>query len=366
MLHQTLTAKTWTKISLIVLLFIFISIIGVVLFIDPFEIYHQATLFTPPIESGTQIYSNAGIAKNYVYDSVIIGSSMTENFIPSQLDSLLGGSFIKLCVNGGSPYDHRRMMDVAFKNQSISRILYCIDIDAFTFFYKHSNIGIPEYLYDDIYFNDVYYWFNRSVLAKYIPLCLESWGTRDPSIRDTMYNWGNLFPYGAEYALRDVDIDNHSVFQSETPPPFVMEQATLLNVENNIIPYIEAHPSTDFIFFYPPYSLVRWYKYYRDHTLAYHLSQAEAVTARLIQYPNVHIFDFRAKEDWITDLSNYIDDYHYGPWINSLMVQSIASGNCKIDSLQIMQDNSKMIVSLINQIVSSGNWPDSFNSTESF
>ena len=55
------------------------AIVGAVIVIDPFQIYHKATAFIPPIDNGHQIYANAGIAKSYDYDSVIIGSSMTEN-----------------------------------------------------------------------------------------------------------------------------------------------------------------------------------------------------------------------------------------------------------------------------------------------
>ena len=83
--------KQWACLTLTLLLGALALVVGAVVIIDPFEIYHQATAFIPPIANGTQIYSNAGIAKNYEYDSVVIGSSMTENFLPSQLDGLLGG-----------------------------------------------------------------------------------------------------------------------------------------------------------------------------------------------------------------------------------------------------------------------------------
>lgn len=82
--------------------------------VDPFEVYHKATAFIPPITNGTQNYSNAGIAKNYEYDSVVIGSSMTENFTPSQLDRLFGGQFVKLPINGGSPFNHKQMNGLRF------------------------------------------------------------------------------------------------------------------------------------------------------------------------------------------------------------------------------------------------------------
>ena len=100
-----MTRKQWAALTLSLLALGIGGTIAAVSIIDPFEVYHKATAFIPPITNGTQLYSNAGIAKNYAYDSVVIGSSMTENFRPSQLNRLFGGQFVKLCVNGGSSYE---------------------------------------------------------------------------------------------------------------------------------------------------------------------------------------------------------------------------------------------------------------------
>ena len=84
-----MTRKCWCLLTLVLLLLSLGGCMAAVIVIDPFEIYHKAEHFIAPIDNGTQIYSNAGIAKSYEYDSVIIGTSMTENFTPSQLDRLL-------------------------------------------------------------------------------------------------------------------------------------------------------------------------------------------------------------------------------------------------------------------------------------
>ena len=360
MRQPQLSRRRWTALTLGLLALCFALIIGAVTLIDPFEVYHQATAFIPPITNGTQSYSNAGIAKSYAYDSVIIGSSMTENFLPSQLDGLLGGSFVKLCVNGGSPYNHRQMLEMAFGTHALRRVLYCIDADALTYFYTQPKFEMPDYLYDFNPLNDVRYWFNSSVLLHYIPDCLKTLGRTDPALRDTMYCWGDLYPYGAAYALKGAVIDGEIFPQKKTPEPFVMAQQTMLNIEHNYVPFIEAHPETEFIFFFPPYSLARWYAFYRARTLDYHLSQAEAVAARLLQYPNVRVYDFRARADWILDLDNYIDDYHYGPWINEAIAEDIAAGRCRAEEAQAVRESSDIIRALNAQIVAAGRWPASF------
>ena len=59
-----MTRKQWAALSLSLLGAGIGGIIAAVALVDPFEVYHQATAFIPPITNGTQNYSNAGIAKN--------------------------------------------------------------------------------------------------------------------------------------------------------------------------------------------------------------------------------------------------------------------------------------------------------------
>lgn len=356
-----MTRKHWAILSLALLFASLSLIVGSVVLIDPFEIYHQATAFIPPITNGTQSYSNAGIAKSYEYDSVVIGSSMTENFTPSQLDRLLGGRFVKLCINGGSPFNHAQMMEMAFRTHDIKTIFYGIDIESMTYFYKTPKAEMPSYLYDAHLGNDTQYWFNKSVLAKYIPACLRTLGQTDPDLRDTMYMWGDLYPYGKDAALRSLTIDS-TVFEQDTENPVpTMAQQTKLNVEHNLIPFIEAHPETEFIFFFPPYSAARWYEFYRQGMLGYHLNQKEAVASVLLAYDNVRIYDFHAEFDWITNLDYYIDTWHYAPWINDAIVEAVSRDEKRITALSQLKENNVLLRSLVDQIVTAGRWPDAFS-----
>ena len=351
----------WGKLTLALLIAAYALIIGTVVTVDPFEIYRQASAFIPPITNGTQNYSNAGIAKSYVYDSVVIGSSMTENFSPSQLDKALGGRFVKLPINGGTPFNNRQMMEMAFRTHDVQRVFYGIDIESLTWFYTTPKCEMPDYLYDDNLFNDTAYWFNSSVLLKYIPACLKTLGQSDPDQRDTMYNWGAMYSYGKDAALRDVEVTGKVHEPLGQTQPIELSQQSRLNVEYNYLPFIQEHPDTEFIFFFPPYSLAHWYSFYQKSSFEYHLMQKAALVQTLLPYENVKIYDFQAELSWILDLDHYIDSSHYGPWINDAMVEAVAREDYRVSGVNDILANNQVLRDHIAYLVSCGAWPDDFS-----
>ena len=247
-------------------------------------------------------------------------------------------------------------MDLAFSTHDVRRVLYGMDIEALTYFYKSPKCEMPDYLYDDDLFNDVSYWFNKSVLFQYIPKCLSTLGQTDPDQRDTMYTWGDLYDYGKDAALADTFISSTPVEQTPVSTPATLSQQSLLNVEYNILPYIIDHPDTQFLFFYPPYSLAQWYQFYAAGSLDYHLEQKEALTEILLAYPNVQVYDFQARTEWILDLDRYIDAKHYGADINDAIAEDIAAGNCRITDSAQAAEHDAVLKELVGQLVEAGKW----------
>ena len=88
--------KTWALASLALLLAAIAAICLTVIVIDPFQVYRPATRYLPPIDRTTQVYANAGIARSYDYDSAVVGTSVTENFRPTQMDALLAREGVTL------------------------------------------------------------------------------------------------------------------------------------------------------------------------------------------------------------------------------------------------------------------------------
>jgi len=327
-----MTRARWAKLTLTLLFSGLFCIVALVVLIDPFEIYHRALFYNPPYKSSTQMYSIAGVAKSYAYDSIIIGSSVTENCTPSVYDAALGGRFVKLSMNAGLARDHAKVMDIAFRTHDVKRVVYGLDLFAYSQYYTNQKAVTPDYLYDANPFNDVQYWFNQDVWLSEIPAALRRIGTPDEDAsRDSMYYWQPpSMPTEDElYALAGLSPSMPK--QNDTARGLELTQ---LNLEHNLLPFIRAHRDTTFTIFFPPYSALYWAEQAQKGNLDSFLAQKLLLCEALLAEPNVELYDFQLEAQWTQDLSLYYDLIHYIPVVNDGVADAIAAGRCRVTGME--------------------------------
>lgn len=334
-----MTRKRWGRLTLLLLLGALASLALLVFLVDPFEIYHRALFYTPAYDSRTQMYNNAGIARNHAYDSVIVGSSVTENCMPSDYDEALGGRFVKLSVNAGTAKDHAKMLQTAFDTHDVRRVVYGLDLFAYWQAPDARRPETPDYLYDGCPLNDAPYWFNGTVFFKYIPYALRHIGPYHEPIRDWMYTWDA--PVFGEEALDGlVDLSRPLPEQRAADDYAGNVQA---NLQQNLLPFIRAHRETTFIVFFPPYSLLYW----ADRALAGHLEAClgeKALLSRaLLEEPNVELYDFQTAYAWTADPDWYSDLIHYHSEINCQMASAFATGTHRVRTQAQIDENERSL-----------------------
>ena len=337
-----MTRKRWCLLTAAMLAVSLAAIVALVVIVDPFEIYHRALFYNPPYESETQMYSGAGVAKSYTYDSIIVGSSMTENCRPSIYDDALGGRFVKLSMNAGQSLDHAKMMEIAFRTHDVRRVVYGMDFFSFSLYYNNQKAKTPDYLYDDNLFNDVKYWFNKSVLFSNIPKALSRIGTPDEDrTRDSMYLWHPPEMPGEAGLRAQVNLSAPIPEQADTARG---EEFVTLGLEHNLLPFIRAHRDTTFTVFFPPYSLLYWAQQAADGNLDTCIAQKNIMAKLLLAEPNVELYDFQASFDWTQNYDLYYDLIHYISVVNDEMACRIARGENRItDSAQIEANNQAIL-----------------------
>lgn len=302
-----------------------VMIAALIIYVDPFFHYHKP-LEKFPYLVDNQLSQNPGMAKNMEYDSAILGSSMTVNFNTDWFEELMGLDTLKLSYSAAFPKDQANIMEIVFEhNPDIEKIFLGVDVITYTGAVDQTKYPIPEYLYDDNLLNDVSYVLNKDVLLNYV---LRPIADPEPTDLATVYaSWWTEEYYSEEWVLHNY-----------TSPAQVAEETDAMayipsveeNLNVNICPYIEDNPQTEFVIFFPPYSILYWNDVLKENHLEATIEEYRYIANRLNAYDNVEIYFFPDREDIILDLNHYADYSHYHPDFNRFMAECFANGECLV------------------------------------
>ena len=297
-------------------------VLAVVVF-DPFFQYHKPLKGLKAVLTDKE-YQCVGSLKTFDYDSVIAGSSVSENYNNGWFDQGFGCKSIKAIRSYGATADLCYLLDIAFEHQDLKYVFYNLDPSALEADPEttYELTGCPMYLYDDNYVNDVRYWLNKGVLMEKIPYLIANSLMGDYD-ENNSYNWAQWKEFNSDMIL-GLYIRKPSV--SEMKPRDYYEDLLRKNLDL-LTDRITAHPETEFYIFVPPYSMLWWDNIYREGDTEAYLYNMEQAMKTLLEYENVKMFYFQNDREIITDLENYMDILHFSPEINRYICDSLkASG----------------------------------------
>lgn len=322
---KKMQAKRWLAGFLGIFLAGLAGCMALVIWVDPFFQYHKPLTWFPYLVDN-QVNQNPGLAKHMDYDGILIGSSMTASFNTDWFEELMGMKTQKLSYNGSYPKDLSNIMQLVFdaKGDQVKAVYMAVDQSTFSADPEETKFPVTDYLYDDNVFNDVPYLLNKDVLLDYIlrPLAdrkdASDWAELyKPWWTDEYYNKANVLMY---YEAAEEKQEEEALAAD------YFKDAVEENLQKNILPYIEAHPETEFYIFYPPYSILFWNDVTREKELEAVIGRLEYMTERLLNYENVHVFNFLGKEDIICNLNNYADYMHYHKNVCRYITECFATG----------------------------------------
>lgn len=298
--------------------------------IDPFFHYHKPLSFLQyPISN--QRYQNYGIVRNFPYDGIITGTSMTENFKASEFDALFGTHSVKTPINGSSFKEVNDLLLTAVDANPDIRIIVR-GLDGWNLFddkdHMRTDAAYPTYLYDDHLFNDVSYFLNKDILCSYTLEVLKHTLKGQTTTNFDEYSRWDTSLTGEEQVKSTYQ---RSDSKAENAPIGPEEIQTLRDtLEQNVIAIARENPQIQFYYFFTPYSIL-----YMDYSDRYGVLQREMegyllATEMLLEYENIHLFSFFDDYALITDLDNYTDKAHYAEHVNSLILQRMHRGEYQL------------------------------------
>ncbi len=296
---------------------------------DPYFHYH-APLPWVSYSFRDSVYQNDGISKNWNYDAIITGTSMTLGMSTQQVDRLFGTTSVRATFLGEG---FRRINDnlvTAFEhNKDLKLVIRCVDPTWFVcdwdFLEYGSYENYPTYLYDEDWTNDFSYLYNLDVikndLLPVIKRTIEGvpHDTFDSSIA---YAQGGLDMVKEAYerpAKEEQVIDSDETRQ--------MMEALERNVQTNIISTIKDHPDVRFIIYFPPYGSFFWDSLMQlgPEIVERRFDFEEYVIEELLKYDNVELYSFLDCFEITTDMNNYVDDIHYTANVSEYIIDSMGN-----------------------------------------
>lgn len=328
-------------------LIVMILLGGFVILMDPLYHYH-APFWNIPIILDNAVYQTAGAAKNLEYDSAIVGTSMTENMHTSWFDEELGWNTMKLSYAGARSSDLEAIFEQISQREGELKYLVT-DINAYQLTSPSwtAYVERPYYLYDNQWCNDYKYLLNHDVMVTSVKRWMDGLKGVADNI-DSAYTWEDPELFGKDITLsvtRDTRwqlINNRPIDDSLYKVPGSISEQLEERIQtcqenlDNILPFIEAHPETEFWIIIPPYSMLYWEQEILKGSLEDMLAVYEYAIGSFLKYDNVKVFYFQNEQDIITNLDNFRDAAHHTPEINRYIFECMVE-----DKNRLTKDNYK-------------------------
>jgi len=317
-----------------------------VVLVDPFFHYHKPIRPLKAVVSKGE-YQCIGTVRNFDYDSILLGSSVAENYNNRWFDEAFGGKTIKGIQRSATTVDMLYYLNEAIRTHDLKNVYYNLDTFSLTADADkvYPDESLPLYLYNEDLYDDVKYIWNKDVIFEHVPymLAMSFIGDYDEG---ASYNW-------AQYKTFSEDVTLSNYPRTEQVLPMLTEEDYKENVDANITAVenvVKANPQITFRFICPPYSMLWWDNAYRYGETQQNLYANREVFKRLLPYENVEIYYFQNEEAVITDLNNYMDSIHFSDAINGAIVENMKNGENRLtldnyeEELQKMEALSEKIV----------------------
>jgi len=322
--------KKWLIRLLVVMVAELVLVAGIVVVFDPFYQYHKPWFGMEAVlnDRDNQV---PGTLRNFEYDSVILGSSVSENFDSAYLDGLNGTETLKIIRASGSTADLLYYLEQAHEYQDLKKVFWCLDLFALNADTQVTltDDSVPRYLHTKTALDDVTYLYNKEILFEKIPYMLAC-SMQGINTGGHAYDWSRGKDFSVEGAMRAYD-------RPDVTPDEVIEQKDLPEQEalvranlDMIVEEVNAHPEIAYYFIIPPYSLLWWDCAYVNGELDMRMYILETALPILSELENAQVYFFQAEEDIVCDLDNYMDMIHYSPEINQYMLECVVADENRV------------------------------------
>ena len=313
--------------------------------VDPFHYYRGLTAINHVFFPGFQRYQDVGLARSFKYDTVVIGTSVTENFLPSYIERSWGGRTIKLSISGSTSYEQYLILQQAIATGQVRRVIWGLDVAAF--------YGAPRRVRDDQGQFPFFMYRRPAILNVEYPLSLSTlnlslrvlrgWGETD---LDELDAWYKRFASGEAAVLKSWTGTCDPISASYRPGRFALPAEAVQQmheaVRQNLLSSVRANPNIAFYLFLPPMARLI-YLPPADGLLISLLPLRSYLADAVGDEPNVRLFDFQIVGALTADLARYTDTLHFDLATSEYLIDAMREGQERVDRRRLLADNAVLI-----------------------
>lgn len=347
-------AKYYSMVTLVITFLCLVVYALPVIIIDPYFHYH-APLDELQYPIDNERYQNSGILKHFTYDTIITGSSMTENFKTSECDMIFGVNAVKVPFSGGTYKEINDHVRIGLEhNPAVKYVIRGLDYSTMANdkdSMKYDNT--PVYLQDSNPFNDVQYVWNKEIFDEAMNVLDYTEENNLTTTFDEYANWHMDAVYGKEAVLSiagRLPVKEERV-QEEQHLTEEERERILGNIRQNVTAIAEEYPDTAFYYFFTPYNVTWWGGEERAGHLAWRIEIEKLVIEEILPYENIRLFSFSNDFDLTCDLDKYKDQAHYSEDVNTDILKRMHAGE-----YQLTENNYKAYLEELYSFYSSFNY----------
>lgn len=298
---------------------------------------------------------NGGLAKNYDYNTVLLGSSMVQNYNMSILHEKFPEMKPVKLSSGGMNIPEMTYLYSFVNMDNTKNIIINIDIALFNQF----GIGnrYPKYLYENGILNKFKYLYGYETWMQYIPadigMMLYFKIKKDIPLaykmKTSIDDIGNN-SFDVKYNAKDVKIQylnginvSPQVMKDMMPRMERTLDSLLTHLE------IEKHKEINYTFVFSSYSALYWYHAQRNNYYKPFMSFVYHFNRSVEKYDNARIAFFFDREE-ITDLNYYSDITHFGPALSDTILTNVYNPKYELNSQNIDRKISS-VDNLVNSFI---------------
>lgn len=315
--------KTFFLMALACTLLILAGTAGLVAWVDP--------MLTGGLEKGgtalfvNERYEMAGLIRHQDYEDIVMGTSLVANYRASWFEAGLGERTLKITFPDGRLSEFNTALELAVRTHGpMHNVFFCLDPNVLVRESQRSEL--PEYLYNDNPVDDLQFYLNAESLALAVKSVLLGDSAKVPL--DEAYVWDRDSVFSVGNALAGYP-------RPEPTGVTLPGDAYLAAAERNldvVCGWAEKYPETQFVIWFPPYSVLYWDQMDRLGKTEAILNAVEYAASRLLSHDNVRIHSFLNAQGIITDLGQYTDHIHCSGQVTAYETKCMLDGTWLIQS----------------------------------